>query len=213
MKYSLSEIIIEENRGFWYIFFMTKRLFIAVPLPEKIKDALKKLQDKISDHYSDVFRLLHPDNMHLTIHFLGNIDAKKIPELKQNIQAVTSGHRKFNLLIQGTGAFPSFRKPKVLWTGAASPDTELVSLHDDLIPVLTAFGIEIDDRPFRGHITLAYGRKNIPYSRLRDGGKAVRDSGWDVNLNFTADTVILFQSELSPEGTRHTPSEVFKLRD
>jgi 2'-5' RNA ligase len=192
---------------------MTKRLFIAIPLPEEIRRGLQNLQDKIKESYSDVFRILKPENLHLTLHFLGNIDVIKIPALQDNIGSVISGHRRFKLGIKGIGAFPSFRKPKILWAGAASPGTELVSLHRNLMPALTPLGIEIDERPFRGHITLAYGRKNIPFSRLREGGKALRNSGWTVDLNFPAETVILYQSELSSNGARHLPVQVFELPD
>lgn len=129
------------------------RLFIAVPLPEAVREQMKYCIEDLSARDLPV-RWSDPANGHLTLHFLGEIEPEMGELLRMTLGAATASHETFELRTAEPGAFPSMRRPRVLWLGLWGPTHRLESLYNDLGDFLDDFGIEIEDEPLHPHITL-----------------------------------------------------------
>jgi len=191
---------------------MKERLFIAIPLSDAVRNTLEELQNQIEKDYGNIFRTLKSENMHLTLHFLGDVESDNISSLVNKLSEVIPKYNTFSLTLGNTGAFPSIKKPKVVWIGAESSGEELTLIHGGIKPVLENAGIETDSRPFRGHITIAYGRKNIPFKLLREGGRKLENLKWEGGHKISVKEILLYKSNLTPAGAIHTPLHTFQLK-
>ena len=96
---------------------------------------------------------MQPQNIHVTIRFLGEITRPIIEDVQQEMTAVT--FRPFEVRLQGVGVFPHLKRPRVVWIGIAQGDKELRDIHSQLEPRLRALGLPADDKGFSPHITIA----------------------------------------------------------
>jgi 2'-5' RNA ligase len=92
--------------------------------------------------------------LHLTVKFLGEQPADLVGRLVEELRAVGDRNKVIEVEIGGVGAFPNFRRPRVVWIGV-SPDPKLELLHHDVESACEALGIPLDGKPFRPHLTLA----------------------------------------------------------
>lgn len=104
-------------------------------------------------------RWVDPGNSHLTLHFIGETEPEMAELLRMTLGAAVSSHAPFELRTAEPGAFPSLRRPRVLWLGLWGPAHRLESLYNDIGDFLDDFGLEIEEADFHAHITLG---------RLRD---------------------------------------------
>ncbi len=123
------------------------RLFVAIDLPERVKDQLDDLCTGVSGA-----RWVNREQMHLTLRFIGEVDTRQF----EAIQTVLAGIRcpSFEMVLKGVGQFPPKGKPRVLWVGIAAP-RPLHQLAGNVETVLRQAGIPPEERPFSPHITLA----------------------------------------------------------
>lgn len=142
------------------------RLFVAVNLGaqerKRIHRALKALRD--TDY---PVRWLDPDAFHLTLKFMGSVDPRRLDDLKAVQDRVAASNRPFTLSIGGVGAFPTIRRPRVMWVGV-DPSPALRCLKQDLEWGMTECGLERETRAFHPHLTV--GRADD-----KEGAGAFRD--------------------------------------
>ncbi|MDD5166551.1 MAG: RNA 2',3'-cyclic phosphodiesterase [Candidatus Omnitrophica bacterium] len=183
------------------------RTFIAIELPQKIKDALERLQNQLKTTGADV-KWVSPQNIHLTLKFLGEIDDKKIGEATKILEDNAKNEKTFPLRLASIGAFPKIDTPRVIWIGVAQGDSETKKIAGSLEDAFSKIGIPKEDRPFSSHITI--GRVRSPQNRdkLVQELKTLADSSGKENLEFTADKITLFKSTLTPKGPLY---EAFKI--
>lgn len=128
------------------------RLFIALNLPaaerKRIHDAATQLREA-----DFPVRWLEPESYHLTLKFLGNVRPDTVPILESVVERVAEATPDFPLAIRGFGAFPTIRRPRVLWVGV-DPVPALRCLKQDLEWALADHGFERETRAFHPHITL-----------------------------------------------------------
>src|SRR5260370_33178183 len=130
------------------------RYFLAMPLPDEAKDRLVAVQPPAAPG----MRLIGRQELHLTLHFLGEI-APQYDELVRKALASVQG-TAFTITIRGVGRFPLEGQPQVLWSGVQSSPS-LLALHHSIGTVLTdAIGFQPEERPYSPHVTLA--RLNSP---------------------------------------------------
>jgi 2'-5' RNA ligase len=124
-----------------------RRLFFALWPDDEVRHALLHWQ---TAKLPAMVRWQHRADLHMTLHFLGMVDANRLPELERLGDGVR--HRAFDFALDHLGFW---RKPRVLWCGpSVSPDA-LTSLHAELAEGLRALGLSLDERAFRPHVTLA----------------------------------------------------------
>ena len=149
-------------------------------------------------------RWVHPENIHLTLKFLGNASAEQIEAVKGVIGEVARSQPSFTLEARGLGVFPALRKARVLWSGIHGDVERLGNLHANLDRSLAAAGFEAEKRAFRGHLTLGRVRGRIDGRAL---ASAISARGTFVSPPMTVDRLVLFKSALKPAGAVY--SELF----
>lgn len=179
------------------------RTFIALPLPAGVIAMLAETQRRLKDH-GIAIRWVRPENIHLTIKFLGEIPTERIEALTRAMQVVGSRFQPLSLTAGGVGVFPGIKRPRVLWAGLQGDIEALGALYRALDRGLWEIGFPSEKRSFKGHLTLGRIKKRID-SRLL--GHAMADVGSIQSDVFKADEMILFRSDLKPQGAVYTEIE------
>ena len=124
-----------------------RRLFFALWPGDAVRHALFHWQ---TQHLPAKVRWTHRDDLHLTLHFLGQVDAARLDDLRRLGDGVD--RPRFTILLDEIGYWP---RPQVLWVAPSRAPDELTGLYRQLESGLQALGLETDNRPYRPHITLA----------------------------------------------------------
>lgn len=175
------------------------RTFIAIELPKEIKDALARLQEQLKISAADV-KWVEPNNIHLTLKFLGEVDDKKIGEVGKIIEDIAKGERPFQARISSIGAFPKISSPRVIWVGIDKGDNETKEIAKGLEEKIAKVGIPKENRDFSSHITIGRTRSVLNRERLAKELKTVADNLEKNNLEFSVRKIALFKSTLTPNG-------------
>jgi len=129
------------------------RAFIAIELPQEIKDALARLQADLKKSEADV-KWVKPGNIHLTLKFLGEIDQNSVLSVTGALQEACRKILPFTLALSSLGAFPKINFPRVIWIGVGEGDKETKNLAKALEEELVKIGIPREDKAFSTHITI-----------------------------------------------------------
>ena len=173
------------------------RTFIAVELDGPAREAVAGRVRRLAGTIDGV-RWIKPDNIHVTIRFLGEISPETRSLVERVLRNAAIGFSPFDVTIGEMGAFPSIRRPRVLWAGIGKGKDELRRLQSRIEEGLGGIGIPAERRPYTPHITI--GRLKRQSKNINLSGIA-RDSG--IESGFVVDRVVLFESELRPEGAVH----------
>ena len=173
------------------------RTFVAVDVGKAVREIAKELIGEFSATSADV-RWVDPEKMHLTLKFLGEVDAREIHHVCGAVQEAARGVAPFELEIRGTGAFPNVRRPRTIWRGAGEGAEPLGSLAEGIESALAKIGYRREARRFTAHLTIG---------RIRRGGPGVREIGdliqkyadFEVGRT-TVEEAIVFSSELTRSG-------------
>ena len=177
------------------------RSFIAIELSHEIREALAIL---VKDLQKDGIqgRWVSPNNIHLTLRFLGNIRDDQAVEIGKLMEEVAKGFFPFTVSLEGLGAFPHAARPRVLWVGVGKGKDHLIHLQGELERRLTSMGFAPEDKAFKPHLTLA--RFKFPKEEVRrrvyQACRKREQARWGV---MEAASVVLFESMLSPQGARY----------
>ncbi len=184
------------------------RAFVAITIPPAIRAALADEAAGLAAHTRHV-RTATPDNLHLTLAFLGQVPAQRIDSLRSAMQAAAAGRRPFSIGFDSGGAFPTRGEPRVAWAGV---DGELGALRDVQAAVTEAMrgiGLRVDQRPFSPHVTLArIGRQATPWARTAIV-RSLETMELDRQGRFTVKGISLIESDLTSDGAVHR--EVFTV--
>jgi RNA 2',3'-cyclic 3'-phosphodiesterase len=179
----------------------TIRTFIAFELPDAVVQTAGALQLDLKTRGLKL-RWVRPLNMHLTLKFLGEIPPDRTADVAQAMRQAARDASPLELIVQGMGVFPGLRKPRILWIGLGGQTDELKKMQADLEDELTALGFQRENRPFRAHLTLARIDRRIDAQQLLQGIQEV--VGFEPRA-FQASELILFKSDLRPQGPVYTP--------
>jgi RNA 2',3'-cyclic 3'-phosphodiesterase len=180
------------------------RLFVAVELSD---DAVRIAADTAAKLRRELEPRLHakwvtPENMHLTVRFIGHVDDDRVPAI---LQALTPplDVPPFDVELGACGIFPPSGSPRVIWIGLALGLLSLTAMHAHFDHRLRPLGFEAETRPFSAHLTLAR-VKDAPRGAagvVRDAVRTIAPSG--ARSHITRATI--FQSHLSSRGPRYEP--------
>ncbi len=178
----------------------TLRTFIAFKLPEKIVVSINNVQQRLKSYGFDV-RWVKPENIHLTLKFLGDIQKSDTEAISEAIFESAKSYVSISLATKGIGAFPGIQRPRVIWVGISGQLNTLQELQKTLDAKLAVMGFPREKRPFTGHLTLGRVKGRIEPKRFH---AALRDVGVFEPEAFVADTLVLYKSELKPSGAVYT---------
>ena len=175
------------------------RLFVAINLPAELRHGIWQAAAPLRGPAFPV-RWVDPEDLHLTLKFLGEVGPERQAEIAGALESAASGARCFDLPIGGFGVFPSSERPRVVWVGCEGvPPLEL--LQHRLEQTMQRLGFEIEGRPFRPHLTLGRVRDGAHWDTLAPLGPTLAD------LSFAdlarVGSVELMESRQGPQGVRY----------
>ncbi|MBU0713320.1 RNA 2',3'-cyclic phosphodiesterase [bacterium] len=186
---------------------MDKRLFIAANISEQTRSLIRAIQSDLHFMKNDI-RFVSPQNIHLTLKFLGDVPVKQISQIVTKIESSISSFQNFTYICDGTGVFPNPNRPRVLWLGITDGSENLKKLSELLNIALNNMPVQQEDKEYRSHITLGRA-KGFKESRLK----------LNEFLNYQFEKIanpvtelVLFESILRPKGAIYTPLHRFKLK-
>ena len=180
---------------------MPRRLFIAIDLPKPVCWQLGQL---VADAPRGV-RPVRPAQLHLTLHFLGDVEDETCPALQEAIACVR--HEPFAIEIRGTGVFPPRGRPTVLWAGVAD-SAPLTALHAALAAAIESCGLPVEHRPYVPHVTLARLTPAVPRAWI---GRFLADTVGLEPAAIPVDRFQLYHSRKLDGATEHTVEASFPL--
>ena len=175
------------------------RAFVAIEIPENAKSFLKVIWSDLKKVGADV-KWVRPEGIHLTLKFLGEIQADRIPVFKRDLGPVFREFRPFEIRISGMGAFPHLMRPRVIWVGLEDPSGILAPLAQRVEDVFDVHGFKKEKRGFNPHLTLGRVRSVAGRDELVE---AVRQRMSMSGPGFFVDRGVLFQSILRPAGAEY----------
>jgi RNA 2',3'-cyclic 3'-phosphodiesterase len=177
------------------------RTFIAVAIDKTIRDRVVTLQETLARSGADV-KWVEPENMHVTLLFLGEVEDKTLPAVCRVVADVAAGLAPFEMSVAGAGCFPNARRPKTLWVGIGDGLQELVALHDALEPPLLDLGCyRREDRQYTPHLTLGRVKGDAGAAELTTA--LARRTDWQGG-QVRVREVLVMSSELRSEGPTYT---------
>lgn len=184
----------------------TRRLFVAIDLPEIVRRELAALGTPLPG-----VTWGNPDQLHLTLRFLGDTEEERIPAIEASLATVCV--EPFLLSVAGTGLFPPRGMPRVLWAGLGRAHTRLFQLRQQVDDALLRVDMNLEMRSFQPHITLGRIRVRPPLDepeqrRLADYLR--RNRNFEAPP-FRAGEFHLYSSELQTAGAVHTVLRTFRL--
>ena len=189
------------------------RAFLAIPFGPDEHRLLVSLQSSLATMPAlDDFRWMRPQNIHVTLRFLGDIEEEQAAAAAEVLRRAGEGAPVFDISIDRFGVFPHLKRPNVLWAGPSETPEPLVEFEASLSRYLVEAGFPSAEGPFRPHLTIARRRsRDRPLAGL-EGELEVAEQRWlTPPLICRAREAVLFRSELNPSGAIHTTLEKVTL--
>jgi 2'-5' RNA ligase len=182
------------------------RLFLGVDPGDACRRRLARSIERIRTTASGV-RWVAEDKLHVTLFFFGEVEDDRVERIQSSLQPLMRQHAPFTVDVTGSGVFPDWRRPRVVWFGLRDGGA-LVQLGREVHDRCTSLGFAAD-HPFRSHLTI--GRVPQPLaSEARDRlRKALSEQS--ESCPFDVSRVVLMRSQLSPRGSVYTEVGSFPL--
>jgi 2'-5' RNA ligase len=175
------------------------RTFIAIELPQEIKDKLAELQALLKQAGADV-KWVNPKNIHITLKFLGEIDEDISAKIAGIIEDTAKKIQQFPISLSSLGAFPKIESARVIWIGIDKGDKETGRLAKELEERIEKLGIPKEERPFSSHITIGRVRGMLNKDKLAKALKELEAYFSGKNIEFKVTKITLFKSTLGSSG-------------
>jgi 2'-5' RNA ligase len=184
------------------------RTFVAISLPERLKEQLEALRGELRRCGADV-RWVAPSSMHLTLKFLGEILPRDFGDIDEVLQKIAASAPPTGARVRGMGSFPHLRRPRVIWVGVEPDDDRLAALQASVEAGFQEIGFAREKRRFNPHLTVG---------RVRSG-RGIDKLVAAVNANAAIDlgrlpieVMTLYESDLTPRGAIYTALGTYRLR-
>jgi len=187
------------------------RSFIAIHLPPDVRAELTSLEDNLKARRHPFVKWVDPESMHLTLKFLGDVAVDSIPQIVEAMAGVAQAHSPFDLQVAGTGAFPNWQRPQVVWVGVGGESDKLNALHRELESALSPMGFTPESRSFSAHLTLGRLRDRVTSDDRRRFAEFAQKITFETSLSFEVNAVRLMRSQLTPTGPIYSELAVVKL--
>jgi RNA 2',3'-cyclic 3'-phosphodiesterase len=175
------------------------RTFIAIELPQDIKDAISRMQTGLKASGADV-KWVSTSNIHLTLKFLGEIDDKAKDAVCDTIRELAAGAANFTIKLGTIGAFPGIQAPRIIWIGLSQGHEQVKTIAQRLDRALEMIGFPKENREFSSHITIGRVRSMKNKDALARSISGLEASTTNNLGEFSAGKITLLKSTLLPQG-------------
>jgi 2'-5' RNA ligase len=183
---------------------MMLRSFIAIELPAEIQAAIASstagLQKALP---KPLVRWVASKNLHLTLKFLGDVSPTNLERLAEALKVESVRQEKFSLSVGGLGAFPTPRRPRVIWIGLEAP-AMLTAVQRAVESVSSRMGYPTEDRPFSPHLTIGRVGQDVSAADLKRVCAAIEGTTVGPLGTVSVDAIHIFKSDLQPGGSVYT---------
>jgi len=188
------------------------RSFIAIELPEALKQELARLQGKLQQPRQSWIKWVDPQSIHLTLKFFGNINMATIPPITKAMEAAVQGIPPIHLEVSGLGAFPNLKRVQVVWVGVGGETAVLRHLQRSLESHLAPLGFVPEKREFSAHLTLARLRHQATPSERERLGQIIAATRFNTVHTIKVEAINLMKSHLTREGAIYSVVSSSRLR-
>ena len=183
------------------------RSFIAVKISSAQRNKIAELIRDFRRRDTQV-KWVRPENLHVTLKFLGEVDEKILPDLYNSLEKSLTNDQIFDFNLKALGCFPNVRRPRVIWVGIDRGANNLKALAAKVDNAMAEFGFEREKRGFSPHLTIG---------RVRDPQGVELVTGQFEKIRFETepcliDEVVFFQSILKREGPTYIAHKIVKLK-
>ena len=175
------------------------RLFFAIELGDALLDQLEERTAPLRAEAPEL-AWVRREHRHLTLKFLGEVEEASAGKAIEAADRAAARHQPLEMSVRDIGAFPNFRRARVVWSGVEQ-EPRLELLHHDLELECEREGFEVEGRPFRPHITLARVRAPLAVERARGLARVARTVRMQATVR--VERITLFESTLAPTGARY----------
>ena len=175
------------------------RTFVAIEVPKTVRDLARELQ-KLLGPLPDGIKWTGTEQIHLTLKFLGDVEAARLDGVKESVKAAVANVKPFTLTSDRFGAFPSPAAPRVLWVGIEESEA-LADLYKRIETELAAAGFPREERHFSPHLTVGRIKTNETKRAVARGLKKLETPS---PVSFDVASVVVFKSVLERGGALHT---------
>lgn len=180
------------------------RAFIAVEIPSSIQRAIQDSTASLRKILGDnLVRWVPPQNIHLTLKFLGDISISNLDLIKQMLITEAAQHPRFEMQAEGIGSFPNSRRPRVIWIGLHAP-AALESLQRGIESASARLGYSADGKSFSPHLTIGRVKQNSSAPEIQSLRDALEGTKIGLLGIVHVDAAHLFKSDLQPSGSVYT---------
>jgi 2'-5' RNA ligase len=183
-----------------------KRLFIAIDIPEKVKN-------KVYDFTAELFnsdrwiRVVPASNIHVTLRFLGSTDINKMQKIENAVKITADSLKKFKYRMTGrVGAFPSLSRARVVFMEIGDGDVQISEIYNLLDNNLSKIKIRKESRKYIPHISIARIKDKRSIEKFTDGNLKGPDDWLDCS------DITLFESKLRPQGAEYCVIDRFSMK-
>ena len=188
------------------------RAFIAIDLPQDIRRLLRRRIEVLKEALDDTaVRWVRPEAVHLTLRFLGETRLERVTDLKSRLENLARGEPVFSFKVGGLGCFPNMNTPRVVWLGVQEESGALLRLQRSVEDMCREIGFAAERRGFSPHLTLGRVRRGAEAETGIELARLVGAEEAEPSGRAQVDEVVLFQSELRPEGAIYRRLAVARL--
>jgi 2'-5' RNA ligase len=180
------------------------RCFVAIELPAEVKTGLRDIQAKLKSGSQAPVKWVDPEGVHLTLKFLGGVDAAQIDPITAAMKEAARGVSPFSLKVEGLGAFPNLRRVQVVWVGVSGEVDRLADLQQRLESNLAELGFAPEKRRFTPHLTLARVRDQASLAEREGLGQLIAATKFEAATAFPVAELSLMRSQLTREGALYS---------
>ncbi len=188
------------------------RSFIAIELPDQLKNELTQIIAQLKRGRQFSVKWVEPAGIHLTLKFLGNIDADNVNEVTEAIKEAAQSVPPFRLEIKELGAFPNLNRVQVVWVGLGGELEKLNQLQQDIEFNLEILGFAREARPFVAHLTLARVREDASFEERQKLGQLIANTKFEATT-IPVNAVSLMRSQLTRAGAIYSRLSLVELKN
>lgn len=176
------------------------RSFVALELSEEVREQLVALLERLRGTSAAV-KWVEPENLHLTLKFLGEVPEEQIELVVETLKAIAQATKPFSFTVKGVGGFPDLRRPRVLWVGVEAVQP-LIRLQQLVEKAMEQLGFAPEGRAYHPHITIGRVKAMVGMERVKEILSEYANAKFG---EVFASRLTLFRSDLSREGPTYTP--------